>query len=382
MRCPVIRVGHVITGLKTGGSEMMLYKLLAHTDTDEFSPFVVSMTGDGPVAGLIRDLDVPVHSLGMRRGLPNPLAVAGLINIFRRERPDVIQSWMYHADFISWPAARRAGRPPLVWGLRQSNLSPEVNKKSTLILVKILARMSGRVPFAIIANSRAAGQAHVARGYDEKKITVIPNGFDTEVFKPDPGAREKIRADLGVGDDEFVIGLVGRFDPQKDIGNFIAAAGIFGKQAPKAGFVLCGDGLNPGNAWISDRANKAGLAGRLILLGPRTDTPAVMNAFDLFSSSSKGESFANVIGEAMACALPVVVTDVGDSASIVGDAGLAVAPGDPEALARAWLQIYRADPDTRRKTGLAARQRIKENYAIKTTAEAYAEVYRRALASR
>jgi glycosyltransferase involved in cell wall biosynthesis len=372
------RVLHVITGLRTGGAEMMLLKLASSTAD---RALVVSLTGEGPMGERMREAGVEVRSLGMRPGTPDLRAVPRLIRIIREWRPDLVQTWMYHADLLGGIAGRLAG-VPVVWNIRQSTLDRSTSKLHTRATLAICARLSHRLPARIVSCSRAGSNLHADLGYDGSRIVLIPNGFDVEHFRPDAVAREEVRRELGVPPSAPLIGLVARFDPQKDHRSFLAAAAILGERWPEARFLLCGDGLTAGNAevrgWIRDHR----LEDRVLLLGRRPDVNRVMAALDVATSASYQEGFPNVIGEAMATGLPCVVTDAGDSGSIVGSAGIVVPVRDPEALARGWDEVLSLEPAARSRLGEAARQRVVDRFSLRTSVSRYEALYTQISADR
>jgi glycosyltransferase involved in cell wall biosynthesis len=228
--------------------------------------------------------------------------------------------------------------------------------------------------------SQAARDLHVAAGYDPAKFVFIPNGFDVMTFRPDPAARREARAELGLPEGAIAIGMVARFDAQKDHPNFIRAAALLARRLADVRFVLCGLGAGPENADLVRLLAEHGVSDRFQLLGRRSDIPRVMNALDVCTlSSSFGEAFPLAIGEAMSCGVPCVVTDLGDSAYLVADTGRVVAPRDSAALAGAWETLARLEPEARRRLGFAARERIVQHFALARTVEQYADLYRRAL---
>jgi glycosyltransferase involved in cell wall biosynthesis len=287
---------------------------------------------------------------------------------------------MYHADLLGGLAVRLVGSGiPVVWNIRHSNLDPKGNKRTTIWTAKVCARLSNRLPARIVCCSEASRQVHTALGYAPQKMVVIPNGFDLSAFKPDPAARESVRRELGIAADALLIGLVGRFDPQKDHGNFVAAAALLSAAYPEVHFLLCGDGVNWDNQKLAGWIEEAVLRQRFHLLGRREDMPRLTASLDIASSSSSyGEGFPNVIGEAMACGVPCAVTDVGDSAFIVGYTGLVVLPRDPEALAQAWKRLIDMGPEGRQRLGGAARKRILENFNLPDIIARYEALYREA----
>jgi len=312
----------------------------------------------------------------MRPGALDLVKFLRLVEWLIQDRPGLVQTWMYHADVIGGLAARLVRRAKIVWGIHNSTLDPERTRRTTRWTVALSARLSYSVPDCIVSVSRASRDLHVDAGYDASKFVIIPNGFDLSEFRPDATRRGDVRAELGIREDAFVVGLVARVDPQKDHLNFVRAAALLAPRRPDARFLLCGQGTDQGGPLARVIAER-GLLDRFVLLGRRDDVPRIMNAIDVVSlSSAYGEAFPLVIGEAMSCGVPCVVTDVGDSAYLVGDTGRVVAPRDAEALASAWEGLAAAGAEGRRTLGSAARVRIERNFALSRIAARYAEVYR------
>ncbi len=339
MTGPVL-VTHVITDLSTGGAEIMLLKLISHLDRQRFATRVISLTTSGPIGDRLEGLGVPVQALGMRPGSPDPVAVFRLAGWLRATPPALVQTWMYHADLVGGIASRLAGRAPVIWGIRNSNLDVLRSRRSTRWTVKLCAWLSRWVPRQIVSCSETARRIHVELGYTADKMVVIPNGFNLDLFCPDGSARASVRQELGISAGAKLVGLVGRFDPQKDHYSFVQAAADIQARLPEAHFLLCGDGITWENPALAGWIDAQGLREHFHLLGRREDIPRLSAALDVAcSSSAYGEAFSNVLGEAMACGVPCAVTDVGDSAYIVGDTGKVVAPNDPHALAGAVVEL-------------------------------------------
>lgn len=376
-----MRVTFIITNLATGGAEMMLLKLLQHLDRERFNPTVISLVGLGEIGPRIQALDIPVHALGMSRdGVPNPLMVLRLGWLLRQLQPDVVHTWMYHADLLGGLAARLAGYERVIWAIHQSNLSKTVNKRSTLLVVKVCALLSHRIPAQIVSCSYRAKDNHTAVGYAAEKLRVIPNGFDLGRFAPDAAARISVRSELGLAADTPLVGLIARFDSQKNHFGFIEAAALVHAQLPNAHFVLAGTDVDCANSALNATIAAKGLQARVHLLGRRDDIPRLMASLDVLASSSHGEAFPNVLGEAMACGVPCVVTDVGDSAEIVGDTGRVVAAGDMAGLARGLAEVLRLPPQQKAALGVLARARVAAHYEIGHVAGLYQTVYERVAA--
>lgn len=370
----MIRILHLITGLETGGAEMMLYKLLSQMDRRHFNNIVVSMTGRGVLGEKIETLGITVHTLGMQRSLPNPSGLSCLLKLLRKEHPHVLQTWLYHADLLGLLAVKLAGVPAVVWNLRCAELLKKDHPMVLFWILRVLATLS-RMPKAVVVNSTAGRLAHEKLGYKPVKWKFIPNGFDPDLYSPSRNARLELRRNLGISEQAHLIGLVARFNPMKDHVNFLRAAGQLKKTWPGVHFVMIGKGVDDTNTQLLDQINSLSLDGFVHLLGERHDVPALTAALDIAASSSYSEGFSNVIGEAMACGVPCVVTDVGDSAYIVGNTGIVVPPRDYCALSDAWNHILSMSEDSRLSLGRAARERILSHFSINGVTRQYEKLY-------
>lgn len=377
-----MKIVFIITGLSTGGAEMMLLKVLERLDSD-FSPHVISLSTLGEIGQQIESLGISVEALGMRPGrLPGPLEFFRLIRRIKALQPDVVHTWMYHADLIGGCASRLASVKRVAWSIHHSNLSATANKWSTLAVVRACALASHWLPRRILCCSEVARQGHVDFGYAAAKMTVVPNGFDLSLFKPHETARAEIRRELGLGQDTPLVGLIGRLDPQKNHTGFFQAAGLLHKKMPAVHFVLAGMGIDENNELLLQALHKAEVGDVTHLLGLRNDIPRVMAALDVLASSSIGEAFPNVLGEAMACGVPCAVTDVGDSALIVGDTGQVVAAGDMVGLAEAMATLLSPPARGGTRVGDRARARVAEKFEIAQVVKRYEGFYRQLLAPR
>lgn len=366
----------ITTGTGIGGAERMLARLVESMDADRFAVEVLSLTELGPVGEEMKRHGLAVRSIGVPARISGGVhALVRLGKEIRRARPDVVQTWMYHADLLGGIAARACG-VPVVWGVRQSNLDPRRSKRSTILVSRACARLSGRVPVRILCCSKAAIATHVALGYDEKKMLYVPNGFDADAFAPDPKASARFRELHRIPADAPIIGNLSRFDPQKDIETFLNAAARYVRRRADCRFVLAGRGMNPENAQLRALLDDAGISSSFLLLGEVDDVRNVLCAFDILTlTSAYGEGFPNVVGEAMLCRIPCVVTNIGDSASIVGEEGVVVEPGSPRAVAEAWDFILGLEPAARAARVSAGRSRIVRDFSISSVVRRYEQIY-------
>lgn len=371
-----MRICHVITNLDTGGAERMLVKLLGAMDRERFEQSVVCMLGRGTLSDHVEALGVPLEHLGMGRGAASLGSLMKLAGVIRKRRPDVVQTWLYHADLMGYLAARLTRTGKVVWNLRCSDMELTQYRRLTALVLKMNAWLSSR-PEAVISNSRRAVDVHLEVGFRPRRVEIIPNGFDVSRFKPDPKAGAAVCKELGIPAGAPVVGMIARFDYMKGHDLYCKAWSILRSRVPTVHTVLVGRDVTRKNQDLLEMAAQLGVSldGRIHLLGERPDVERIMNAFTLAVIPSRSEGFPNVVGEAMACGVPCVVTDVGDSAYIVGDTGRVAPPGDATALARGLEEMLAMRPEELAEMGKAARERVKVNFSLHAVAARYEALY-------
>ncbi|MBI5431130.1 MAG: glycosyltransferase [Nitrosomonadales bacterium] len=365
-------VAHVITCLDDGGAEAVLYRLCLADRQNRH--VVVSLQDDGKYGALLKQAGIAVHCLDMPRGRVTPGGIWKLARLLRQLRPDVVQTWMYHADLLGGLVARVAGIRHVFWGLHHTNLEQGKTRRATILVARLNALLSRWIPERIVSCSQKGVAAHQAIGYAAKKFRVIPNGYDLRQFAPDPQAGAALRSTLPLPDGVPLLGMVARFDPQKDHPNLITALGLLKQGGHDFRCVLAGSGMTVANTGLVDWLDTHGIRDRILLLGQRSDIPAVMNALDVHVLSSAGEGFPNVLCEAMACGTPCVTTDAGDAGLIVGDTGWVVPVGSAASLADALTDAFGqrvADPAAWERRKAAARQRILDRFSIERMVDGY-----------
>ena len=368
------RVIHIITDLDTGGAEMMLYKLLTSLRNEAVDFLVVSLMNRGDITERIEALGVKVETLYLKQGQrPGLKTIKKLNKIMRVYNPDVVQGWMYHGNiaatiavFLCWPFRKKV---KLFWNIRQTLYNLDSEKRQTRWLI-ILGRWLSFFPHGIIYNSSLSLKQHATIGYSGKNH-MIPNGFDLEKFRPNKTNYQEFRKELDVSDSTILIGHISRLHPMKDHATLLKAINrvteeISNSEAThKVLFLLVGHNVT------IDLSNNAAIH----FLGERSDIPRIMSALDvLVSSSAWGEGFPNVIGEAMASEVPCVVTDVGDSAHIVGKYGKVCPVGDDQCIAESLLQFIKNEKQ-RKIAGQQSRKRIKKYYSIDKIKKEYLKVW-------
>jgi glycosyltransferase involved in cell wall biosynthesis len=371
-----MRVLHVITALGVGGAEHMLLKLLGAPALAGIEQQVVALLPGGAMAAPMHAAGAEVHELSLLGGVPVLSGSVQLARLARRFDPQLVHGWLYHGN-LGAALARRAlrRRAPLVWGVRQSLPSLAGENAFARIAIRLNKTLSFH-PDCLLFNSRTSQEQHRAFGFDMRRARYLPNGFETDRFVPNQADRARLRAAWGVDDAAVVFGLLARHHPVKDHAGFLQAARLVGGQRPQAHFVLAGTGVDSSNEALLRQVADSGLGARVRLLGERHDVPAVLSALDACVSASRAEAFSNTVGEAMACALPCVVTAVGDLADIVSDTGLVVPAGQPEALAAAMLKLVDLGAADRAALGARARARVQSEFSLDAVAARHALLYR------
>lgn len=365
---------HIITGLKEGGAETVLYRLCTRDTANRHH--VISLGGGGKYGPLLIAAGVSVTCLDMPRGRVTLRGLRRMWRSIRQIRPDAVQTWMYHANLLGGIVARLAGQRNVCWGIRQGTLNPAKTSRSTMLVHHLSACLSRQIPRRIICCAERARNLHAQSSYDPGRMLVIQNGYDLSTFRPDPAKAAELRSELALGAAEPVIGFVARFHPFKDHANLLQALARLRQASVRPVCLLVGAGMERTNAELAWMIDDLDLTGQVRLLGPRSDVSTVMNGLDLHVMSSAGEGFPNVLAEAMACGTPCVSTDVGDAGLIVGDTGRIVPPGDPAALADAIAEmlVERQLPawSERRE---AARRHIADNFSIERMINRYHQAW-------
>jgi glycosyltransferase involved in cell wall biosynthesis len=373
-----LRVAQVITGLETGGAEMLLVRMVERLrEHDVEGPVITLRHARGALAGEVEDAGVEVIAVQMSSP-PTPPDFLRLRRAIVGAEADVVQTWLLHANVFAALAAPRRQR--LVWGVHMSQARADTHGRTTIALQRLERLLSGRVPDRIIATSHSSRDEMLARGYDPARMELVPNGFDTERFRPDRDRGERVRTELGIAPDAPVVGHFARYHPMKDHRNLLAAVPVVRERVRDAVFLLCGDGVDPSNRALAPIAD--GLGGAVRLLGPRSDVEALLDAVDVsVSSSTSGEAMPVVIGEAMAAGVPFVATDVADAHAVIADTGKVVPPGDPMRLGAAIADVLLLPDAERSALGEAARRRILDRYPVADMVSGYVRIWREVAAA-
>lgn len=364
-------VVHIISGLGQGGAETVLYRLVTAPQA-HIHHIVISM-GDLDVFGpRLVELGIEVHALKMKGPVGFTRGLWRLRQLLKQLQPDVVQTWMYHADLIGGVVARSAGIKSVAWGVRNSGENLHQSSLKARVVAWLCAHLSGYVPAVIVVCADKAALKHKQWGYDDDKIEVIHNGYDLSKWQPDVDAAIQLRHHLEISADTPLIVSVARWNSLKDHPNLLAALARVKRNVPQMRCLLVGQGLDSSNAELIRLITQFNLSEDVLLLGRRDDVPTIMAAADIHVLSSQAEGFPNVVCEAMVSRALCVVTDVGDAAKIVGEEGIVVPARNAEALAggieKALSLLNSADLTARLDAGAT---RISRLYSLDTMVENY-----------
>ena len=371
-----MKILHIITSLERGGAETVLYRFLMNVSADERKGhFVVSLQGLGFFGHKLASYGVEVSALNMRGILSFPGAFLRLVFLIRKLRPNLIQTWLYHADLLGGIAAQFSGKPPVIWGVHTVYL--DINTSFITKAIRFLCALTSKwLPKVILCVAHAAADNHIRLGYERKRVVVIPNGFDIPDMNSFIEGARNLRSSLGLFDSHLLVGSIGRFHPDKDYQTFLDAAAQLKSRISNARFLLVGRGLSTDNEVLVKLIISFGLENDIFLLGERDDVHVCLQAMDVFCLPSKTEAFPLVLGEAMSASRPVVATNVGDSALLVGDAGIVVPAQDSKMLCDGLHKMLSYSIIKRENIGIEARMRIESNFAMVKMVDDVLKLYR------
>ncbi len=372
-----MQVLHIITGLQRGGAETLLCNLCKF-DT-EHTHTIISLSELKDSESVLNDQpNVCVYSLNFRHGKIRLSGLSKLYKLIKQIKPDIVQTWMIHADMIGGIVARLAGVKNIFWSVHYTNLVKGKSKRSTIFLTKINAFLSYFIPKKIIYCAEKSREVQESLGFKKTKGVVVQNGYDIESFIINTSLGLKFRNELDIHPEAFIIGHVGSYHPLKDQANLIEALTLLDQRGFNFYAVFAGVNLDNNNTSLVSLIKNKGLSNRVHLLGRRNDIPSIMNGIDLFILSSESEAFPNVLNEAMACGTPCVSTDVGDASLILGDTGWIVPSKDSESLYSSVIKAVQEKESNHRswsQRSVACRQRIVQKFSLEKMVRKYKEVW-------
>jgi glycosyltransferase involved in cell wall biosynthesis len=367
------KICHIITDLDVGGAEYMLKRLVEEQHADRDSLVIISLTGIGKIGEQLQAQGFHVYALNMKGKLAFPVALWRLSKLLKKLKPDLVQTWMYHADLLGGLAAYFSGIRKIVWGIHCSKLP--IGRPLTKLVMLSCARLSSWLPAKIVCVAEAAKINHIQYGYSGQKMTIIPNGFSAAPLIKSRSQNRPILTTHGAAAAAFIVGCVGRFHPDKGQDILVLAIQLIAQQAPHVQFVFAGRGCDEQNSELTKLITSCGVRDKIILLGERDDIQSLLPEFDLFCMPSRSEAFPVALGEAMLAGLPCVATNVGDVKELGGATTVFVEPCDVDALANAIIEMVQQTPEQRAEKGLLGRSHVEKSYSIQHVSDLYKNIY-------
>ncbi len=370
-----MKILHVINRVGAAGAEIMLLNLVLRLKNYNFDQEILTLMPDGVLIKNFQANGIKVKDVGMRKGVPSPRAIFRLNKVITQAKPDVVHGWLYHASLAATLATPKT--IPVIWGIHHSLTGLAQEKWLTRIIIKTGSRLKKRIARYVFV-SKTSQKQHVEIGYPSEQSETIPNGFDLFRFRPDESVRQAVRNGWGFVDEDIIIANAARYHPMKNHMGLVRSFSKLAKRFHNVKLVLMGRGIDDNNVELKTFVAEEMLENQVFLLGERRDVECLMNAFDLYVSASLyGEAFPLVIGEAMACGVPCVATDIGDCRDIIDNTGRLVRPGDDAGLMQAMGELISLTAKQRRELGYAARQRIEAYYSLDMISNKYADLYKR-----
>ncbi len=368
-----MKILHIITGLGDGGAENTLYKICKYDLKNKH--VVISLKGTDKYFSLLNKIGIKVFCFNFK--YYSIFKFLLLINTIRRLKPDITQTWLVHADLVGGMASILAGYKNIIWNIRYSNFEIGKAKLMTILIIKLLSKLSYLIPRKIIIVSKKAINIFEKEGYDKKKLIFIPNGYDLSFLKQDSDEKKIFIIKNKLENKNFIIGNVARYDPKKDHSNLLNALSILRNKKIEFFCILAGKNIDRNNLKLIQEINEFELTKYIKLLGQNDNILGVMNGIDVYvQSSSFGEGFPNVVAEAMACKTPCIVTDVGDASLLVGNTGWVVPPSDPIHMANALEKsFYEIDSIKWNQRCIKARSKISNKFDISVMIKNYNKVW-------
>ena len=372
-----IKIIHIINNLSTGGAERMLFNLISCIHMNSFDISVFSLQGKGELSVEIEKLGIPIFYFGIFRKRDFVFKFLKLMLAIIKFKPDLVQTWLYQSNIIGGVATKIVSSSKIIWSLHATILKPGLTKKSTKFIIKLSSILSGFIPDKIICCSHSSYNDHKVIGFKENKMIVIPNGINTTEYNFTNSNEFYLNSKLNIINEKVkYIGMVGRYHKMKRHDIFFHAAKIVSDKYPFLRFIICGYKINKTNQVLMKLINSFEIGTKIYLLDNITTMPELYSSLDvLVTTSSYGEAFPLTICEAMACKIPVLSTDVGDSAYIINDLNMIIPINEPILLAEKIEKIILLDTMSLNKIGEKNRTRIKNLFDINEVAKLYKNQY-------
>jgi glycosyltransferase involved in cell wall biosynthesis len=372
-----LRILHIVSsgGVPSGLQQSLFMPLLTRMPKQRVKTQIVCLSPGAVPAAVLRQQGIPVHDVALSRRRFSLRGLSELTKAAKTFEPDIIQAWGATAQIVSIAVRKRCGgKPRVVWCV--AGTAPLPSDAGTIERQKLkwAARLAPRAD-RIVYSSQAGASQHRRAGFPEGGHEVVPPGVDATRFKPDPGARRKVREQLHLAEDAFVIGMVAPFQSEYDHATLIKAASELIRTQPQLALVLAGHGVQKGNAPLMALIGSGALSTRAQLLGEWSDIASLFSACDVVCSSALTDSSRMTLATAMLCGIPCVATGMGAQGEVVGQSGIAVEPGSPSAFIKGITRVMQMPAEKRAAMAQGARKHALQNFVHVRSLQKYLQLY-------
>jgi glycosyltransferase involved in cell wall biosynthesis len=329
-----MKIVHIINSLKKGGAEGNLFRLCEFHKKkykNKIDITIITLIKDGYYEAELRKIGIKIFSLNLtnRIGIYNFfLKIIELRKYIRKLNPDIIQSWMYHSNFITLFIPRNFFYK-LFWNIRHSELNFKISKKQTILISIICGIFSNFVPKKIIYCSDKSIKFHQNKHfYSKRKTTLIYNGYNDKVYFSSNNLRNKFRLKNKIKKTDIILGFAGRFSRQKNIPFILESFSKITKYKDRIYLYMVGDGMDVSNKQLFNLILNLQIEKKVILLNRKKSLVEFYNGIDLLVLASHSESFPNVVAESMLCSTPVLSSDTGCVKQIINEYGFILKNND------------------------------------------------------
>ncbi len=371
-----IKILHIITTLERGGAQKILFDVISRNKSKQYKHFVISLTEEKNLSKELEKHVVKIFHLNGKGILFFPILILKTLFLVKKIKPFYIQSWLYHADFIASVIGFIVNEIPIIWTIHHASYSLKYDSFHSKLIVNILSKFSKYIPKYIIYCSELSYVIHKKLGFKEKNPIVIHNGIDFQKFCQNKSLGISYRKNYSIKKNDFLIGIVGRYDPNKGIDCFLKAIKETKKTISQVKFIMCGTEMDNKNKELIEKLKSYNLMRDSILIGEQENMPAIYNMIDLLICSSLSESFGLVAIEALACRTNILGSDIPAFRKLIKKGNL-IQKNNYKLFAKKIIFYYRNHMQGIFIPGAEKMNLNFERYDIKNTIDSYYEVYKK-----
>jgi glycosyltransferase involved in cell wall biosynthesis len=377
-----MKIVHIINSLKKGGAEGNLYRLCKIQKKkykNKIDIIIITLIDNGYYEYELKKKGIKIISLRINE--KNKIfdfikKITKLRKYIKKINPDIIQSWMYHSNFLTMFIPKKYHNK-IFWNIRHSELNLKISKKMTILLSIICGLFSRFVPKKIIYCSEKSIKFHENNQfYSKKKTRLIDNGYSDKIYYPSNNLRSNFRKKNKIKKTDIILGYAGRYAKQKNIESLLNAFSKIVKNYSNVHLYMVGKEINLQNKELINIMSGLNIKDKIVLLNEQKNLVEFYNGIDLLVLTSHSESFPNVIAEAMLCSTPVLASNAGCSKKIIDKYGFVLNKNDYLSITKGLkrsINILENKKGNWKSLKKNVRSQIKNKFSIEKMAHNYSE---------